>query len=70
MSRPNRRRRKNTSASPDGSTPQGDVPEPTNVIDGIPDRSPRPAAWKYVLLGAIFAAWLAFLIYCQLAGGV
>jgi hypothetical protein len=44
-------------------------PEPVDAVDGIPDRSSNPAAWKYLLLAAIFLAWVAFLVYCQLAGG-
>lgn len=48
----------------DGQTP----PQPVNVVDGIPDRSPSPAAWKYVLLAGVFVAWVAFLIYCAAAG--
>ncbi len=43
---------------------------PVNVIDGIPDRSSRPAIWKYALLAVIFLAWVGFLIYCYLAGNV
>ena len=43
---------------------------PVNLIDGIPDRSARPAAWKYALIAAVFLAWLTFLIYCALAGRV
>jgi len=39
-----------------------------DVVDGIPDRHPRPALWKNVLIGLIFIAWLAVLIYCWLAG--
>ena len=38
------------------------APEPVNVVDGIPDRSPRPATWKTILLLAVFAAWIAILI--------
>ena len=34
------------------------------------DVSADPAVWKYVLLAVIFAAWMAFLVYCQLAGQV
>lgn len=34
----------------------------------IPDRSKRPALWKYVLIGLGFLVWLGFLIYCSLAG--
>jgi hypothetical protein len=34
----------------------------------LPCQSANRAAWKYVLLTAIFLAWLAFLIYCAVAG--
>lgn len=43
-------------------------PQPVDVVDGIPDRSGRPAAWKYVFLAGAFVAWVAFLIYCAAAG--
>jgi hypothetical protein len=52
------------------SSPPGDWGHDTPA-DGstrLPDQSANPAVWKYVLLAVIFAAWLAFLIYCQLAG--
>jgi len=42
--------------------------KPVDVVDDIPDRSPRPALWKNVLIGVIFLAWLVVLIYCWLAG--
>lgn len=42
-------------------------PEPVDVVDGIPDRSGNRAAWKYVVLAVVFLAWIAFLIYCQIA---
>ncbi len=45
-------------------------PQPVNVIDGIPDRTPKPRVWMYVLCGAVFVLWLAFLIYCAIAGNV
>jgi hypothetical protein len=32
--------------------------------DKIPCQSENRAVWKYVVLALIFAAWLAFLIYC------
>ena len=47
---------------------QADQPrpsDPVNVADGIPDRSEHCRLWKYLLLAAIFAAWIAFLVYCQ-----
>ena len=43
---------------------------PVDVVDGIPDREARLAVWKYLLIVAAFAGWLAFLIYCRLAGNV
>jgi hypothetical protein len=47
-----------------------EVPPPLDVVDGIPDRSSTRPAWKYVLMAAAFLGWLAFLVYCWLAGGV
>lgn len=44
------------------------VTNPVDVVDGIPDRSPRPATWKYILIGAIFAAWVGVLVYFLVAG--
>lgn len=55
------------------SPPQADkndkpVPiDPVNVADGIPDRSENCRAWQYLVLGAVFAAWIAFMTYCQIA---
>lgn len=43
-------------------------PEPAGVVDGIPDRSSKPAAWKYVLLAGVMLGWVAFLVYCAVAG--
>jgi len=42
--------------------------EPVNLVDGIPDRSPRPAKWAYVVIGVVFVAWVAALVYCRMAG--
>jgi hypothetical protein len=36
--------------------------EPVDVVDAVPDRTSRPAAWKFVLLAAGFAAWVAALV--------
>lgn len=59
-------KRKRTSSPPD---PWGhDTPADGSTT--LPDQSTNPAVWKYVLLAGIFVAWLAFLIYCQLAGQV
>jgi hypothetical protein len=62
--------RKRRSAKGRTAGKEQDIPQPVNRVDGIPDRSTRPALWKYLLLVAIFLAWVAFLIYCQLAGRV
>ena len=45
-------------------------PEPIDVVDGLPDRSANPALWKYLTLLGIFLAWVAILIYIQVAGGL
>ena len=44
-------------------------PQPVDVVDGVPDRAENPPKWKYFALLGIFAAWVAFLVYCHLAGG-
>ena len=46
-----------------GSRKPADPPQPRDVVDGIPDRSSRRPAWKYIVLAAIFLGWLALLIY-------
>ena len=43
------------------------VPEPVDVVEGIPDRSARPAVWQYVAIAAVFALWIAMLVYCAVA---
>ena len=45
-----------------------EAPEPVNVVDGIPDRSTHSGTWAYLIVAAVFVAWVAFLVYCQLAG--
>jgi len=50
-------------ASPPGGAGRGEETE-----GEMPCRSARRPAWKYVALAAVFAAWLAFLIYCAVAG--
>lgn len=53
------------------SRDQGDeikVPLPVNVIDGIPARSSRKGRWEILLMLAIFAGWIAFLLFCQISG--
>ena len=48
----------------DDATPP---PEPIDVVDGIPDRSPRRRLWVCLVLALVFLAWLAFLIFVQLS---
>jgi hypothetical protein len=43
------------------------VPEPVNMIDGVPDSAPRKPGWFYLALGGVFVLWLAFLLYVYLA---
>jgi len=58
------KRAKNRSTSPaEGS-------RPVDVVDGIPDCSARRSAWKYILIALVFLGWVAFLLYCHLAGNV
>lgn len=42
--------------------------EPIDVIDGIPDRQAERPRWKLLTLAGVFLAWIAFMLYCQLAG--
>jgi len=46
------------------------VGEPIDISDGIPDRSAVRPRWRIVLIVVVFAAWVAFLIYCRFAGRV
>lgn len=42
---------------------------PRDVVDGIPDRAARRPLWKFIAIAVVFLSWVAFLIYCLLAGG-
>ncbi|MDY7011087.1 MAG: hypothetical protein SVV80_10105 [Planctomycetota bacterium] len=44
--------------------------EPVDVIDGVPDRSSNPRLWKYLVLAALFGAWIAFLVICGIIGAL
>ena len=41
---------------------------PVNLVDGIPDRRPGGGRWLLILIAVVFLLWLAFLVYCQVAG--
>ena len=56
--------KKNKQADPTPPPP----PEPIDVVEGIPDRQSNPPRWKYLVLAGMFAAWIAFMLYCELAG--
>lgn len=51
-----------------GQQPPCELPQPVDMIDGIPDRCDRGRTWKLVAIVIIFLAWLAFLMYAYLAG--
>lgn len=57
------RRHKNNEKN-HGSPP----PRPMDMVDGVPDVSPRRPAWKYALIAGVFAVWAGFLVYCAMAG--
>lgn len=59
-----RRKKQPTAAKPGGPIPT----RPIDVVDDIPDRRGSPARWTLLALAGIFVAWIAFLLYCQLAG--
>jgi hypothetical protein len=62
------RKRKRRAAPQDDKDASRQLPEPVDVVDGIPDRRPGAPLWRYVLIGVVFLAWLSFLIYCAAAG--
>ena len=63
---PRRKTKSRAAAAP--AQPASAVPEPVDVVDGIADRSGHPARWKILLLALIFLLWVAFLVYCGIAG--
>jgi len=62
------RKRRRQSAPRREESQQEKYPDPVDISDGIPDRRERVETWKLLAAGAVFAAWLAFLIYCAVAG--
>jgi hypothetical protein len=62
------RKRKRQSAEAQPEMAQEIYPDPVDISDGIPDRCERVKAWKYLAMAAVFAGWVAFLIYCAVAG--
>lgn len=67
------RSRKSSSTRDAGRSSRGSrggdqLPEPVDVVEGVPDRSSDPALWKYLALAVIFVAWVCLLLLCLLAG--
>jgi len=52
----------------DAQARQPAVTEPVDVVDGIPDRSAKTPAWKYVVLAAVFVGIVSFLVACLILG--
>ena len=52
----------------DAQVRQPAVTEPVDVVDGIPDRSAKTPAWKYVVLAAVFVGIVSFLVTCLILG--
>lgn len=63
-----KRAKKQSPAKDKAHQPPQPLP-PVDIVDGIPDRAENPPKWKYFALAGIFAAWVAFLVYCHVAGG-
>jgi hypothetical protein len=60
--------RRNRKQPADAKRDQAPPPGPIDVVDGIPDRQAGRSVWKLLVLAGIFVAWIAFLLYCGLAG--
>ena len=43
-------------------------PPARDVVEGIPDRTRSRPPWKFILIAAIFLAWVAFLYLLHVAG--
>jgi len=62
------RKRRTQPARPKETAEEGQAPQPVDMVNGIPDRCQQAPKWKYIVIAVVFAAWLAFLIYCAAAG--
>ncbi|MCK5114326.1 MAG: hypothetical protein KAR11_06140 [Phycisphaerae bacterium] len=50
--------------------PQKQLPEPIDVVDGVPDHSPSRSRRYLLIVFGLFALWIAFLVYCLLGGRI
>ncbi|HUT02094.1 MAG TPA: hypothetical protein VM031_06540 [Phycisphaerae bacterium] len=62
------KKRRAQPSRPEPPPEEAERPRPVDVVDGIPDRCRQASRWQYVAIGAVFLAWVAFLIYCAAAG--
>ena len=60
-------RKKSDASSRESKT---SIPEPVDVIDGVPDRSGKAHPWKYLAVAAVFLAWIGFLVLCGIIGAL
>ena len=72
MSRPDRKSSPEQAKAAAKGSAKGCPPlgPPRDVVDGIPDRTARPRVWMYLLLAAVFLAWVLFLILVKLYGSL
>ena len=65
----NRRDRKTrrTQNSSSESATQNPLPEPIDIVDGVPDHTRNPSRRRLGVVLIIFVTWVAFLLYCLLA---
>ena len=40
--------------------------DPVDIADGIPDRQSKPQRWRWLVIAAVLALWIAFLIYLSM----
>jgi len=59
-----KRKHKQDNAPADRPAPS----EPVDVHNGIPDCAARTSPLRWALIGLLFVAWVAFLVYCWLGG--
>ena len=57
--------RKKSKPNPTAAPP---LPEPVDVVDGIPDRSATVPRWKFAVILLVFMAWVGFMLIVQIVG--
>ncbi len=64
--RRDRRTRVPRNSSSESGT-QKPLPEPIDIVDGIPDHARNPSRRRLGVVLIVFVTWVAFLLYCLLA---